>query len=93
MALQDRFDLEDLVNESERLVLDVLEAELGGALDRVTEEQILDMAAFALNHVQPRYRVNLLGRLYAQNVTDNERADVEKAVRSAISKVRPDVQR
>ncbi len=93
MALQDRFDLEDLVNESERLVLDAIETELADAIDRVSEEQILDIAALALNHVRPRYRVNLLGRLYAQNVTDEERTEVDQAVRSAILKVRPDVKR
>ncbi|TVQ24538.1 MAG: competence protein ComFB [Spirochaetaceae bacterium] len=93
MALQDRFDLEDLVNESERLVFDALETELADAIDRVSEEEILDIAALALNHVRPRYRVNLLGRLYAQNVSDEERTEVDQAVRSAILKVRPDVKR
>ena len=93
MALRDVFDLEDLVNEAERLVLDELERQLGGAVGRATGDEILDMAAYALNHVKPLYRVNLLGRLYAQNAPEEYLSDVRTAVTNAVSKVRPDRER
>jgi competence protein ComFB len=88
MALEDRFNFEDVVNESERFVREELERQLGGDVDRLTEDEVLDMAALALNNVPPRYRATLLGRLYTQRVDESYRAQVTEAVRSAISKVR-----
>ena len=89
MALADRYNFEDLVNESERLVQDELERQLvaRGSLEDLEEDLVLDMAAYALNHVRPIYRVNLLGRLYAQNVGEAYRAELTAAVSEAIEKV------
>lgn len=89
MALTDRYSFEDLVNEAERLVQDELERQLGerGALEGLEEDLVLDMAAYALNHVHPVYRVNLLGRLYARNVSEEYRAELSSAVSEAIDKV------
>ena len=89
MALIDQYNFEDLVNASEQLVLDELEhqieaIELPEPLD---EDLVLDIAALALNRVQPRYRVNLLGRLYAQHISDEESAAIRNAVTEAIAKV------
>jgi hypothetical protein len=89
MGLEDRFNFEDLVNESERAVFDELERQLGDAVSTTTEDAVLDMAAYALNHVSPRYRVNLLGRLYARGEDPEFEAHVTNAVREAISLVRP----
>lgn len=93
MALQDRYNFEDLVNEAERIVLDELEVQLAGELDSVTEDEILDMAAYALNNIHPRYRVNLLGRLYARSTSESYQSEVTNAVAEAISKVRTNDQR
>jgi competence protein ComFB len=89
MALADRYNFEDLVNEAEGLVLDELETQLQrrGELDRLDEDLVLDMAAYALNHVRPVYRVNLLGRLYAKNVGDDYHEELSSAVAEAIEKV------
>lgn len=89
MALVDRYNFEDLVNEAERLVLDELERQLGerGLEAQLREDLILDMAAYALNHVSPLYRVNLLGRLYAQNVPEAYRAEIAAAVDAAVRKI------
>ncbi len=89
MALADQYNFEDLVNESERLVLDELEQQISAVeLDEpIAEDLILDIAALALNRVQPRYRVNLLGRLYAQHITDEESTVIRTAVAEAIDKV------
>ena len=88
MALTDRYNFEDLVNEAERIVLEELERQLDARGNRdLAEDQILDMAAYALNNVSPLYRVNLLGRLYAQNAPAEYRDDVAKAVGEAIDRV------
>jgi len=88
MALADRYNFEDLVNEAERHVLDELERQMDerGVPD-LDEELVQDMAAYALNHVTPLYRVNLLGRLYTQNLSEEYRAQVTGAVHAAMQRV------
>ncbi|RKX77321.1 MAG: competence protein ComFB [Spirochaetes bacterium] len=88
MSLKDQYNFEFLTNEAERLVLD----ELKRRFDEDKEEKIckcedcvLDMAAYALNHVRPAYRASLLGTLYAHALEGSEyQADVKKAVDQAI---------
>ncbi len=88
MALADRYNFEDLANGAEALVLDEMERQLTARPESdLPEDTILDIAAYALNHVSPRYRVNLLGRLYTQNVSESDRAEIAVAVGAAIRKV------
>lgn len=89
MALQDHYDLSELTNDSERLVFDELERQLSEAGANVSRDHecVLDMAAYALNHVRPLYRANLLGRIYTQAPDDERRAEVAAAVSDAIRKV------
>lgn len=91
MELRRYFDFDDLVNEAERLVID----ELGHQLDKPENKDLLekedlirDIAAYALNHVQPMYRANLLGRLYARAVHADEHEEVSAAVEAAIERIR-----
>lgn len=93
MDLERFYSFDDLTNEAERLVI----AELGRQIeelgeDRVctSEECVLDIAAFALNHVRPMYRVNLLGRLYAQSLQEEHQKEIRSAVRDAIEKITKD---
>ncbi len=92
MALRDEYDLDNLTNETERMVFDAIEAELAvdqkGEICRC-EDCILDVAALALNNVSPMYRVSLLGRLYAGSADETRYADkVRQAVHSAIEKIK-----
>ena len=88
MALEDRYNFEDLANGAEGLVLDEMERQLAGRSESdLPEETILDIAAYALNHVTPRYRVNLLGRLYTQSVSEPEQTEITAAVTAAIRRV------
>jgi competence protein ComFB len=90
MSLEDVYDFEDLVNEAERLVLTELERQLldqPGGVAAYSEDEVLDMAALALNNVKPLYRVNLLGRIYAQNVGEDYVHEVESAVTEAITRI------
>lgn len=93
MPFIDRYDLENLKNESERLVFE----ELGKQLEAYKEDDIcfcddcvIDMAAIALNMVKPYYRHSLLGTLYAVEALSNEEyaESIRIAVMQAIKKVR-----
>jgi competence protein ComFB len=87
-----RYDLERLVNEAERLVVEELERQLKdregeGICD--CEECVLDMAACALNVIKPMYRATLLGTLYAHAMESGEyAAEVKDAVKSAIDRIK-----
>jgi len=91
MSLVDEYNFEELINEAEKLVIEELDRQLelpeNSDVCR-TEDCILDMAAFALNHVKPMYRATLLGRLYAHAVDDGRKAEVERAVSEAILRVK-----
>jgi competence protein ComFB len=91
MDLRNYIDFEDLVNESERLVIDELGRQMEDPenQDLLEDEDLLrDIAAYALNHVPPMYRANLLGRLYAKSVEAEESEEIRRAVSDAISKIR-----
>jgi competence protein ComFB len=74
------------------MVLEELERQLAQDIEKKIckcEECILDMAAYALNHVPPAYRASLLGTLYARAMDSTEYADkVREAVSKAIEVVR-----
>ena len=90
MALTEEYNFEYLVNEAERLVIEILEEELHEQADSVCRCQdcVLDMAAFALNNVKPLYRVSLIGKLYAHTLDNSEYAEVvRESVKSAVEKI------
>jgi competence protein ComFB len=91
MAFKDDYNFKDLENETERFVLQYLE-EAVQADETICrcEDCMLDMAAYALNHTAPSYRVSLLGKLYAQaKETDSEYIKkIKKAVREAVEKIK-----
>ncbi len=91
MSLKDSYDFQNLVNETERLVMEQLEVQLQEDFAKdicKCQDCVLDMAAYALNSLKPVYRVSLIGTLYAHNLDTTEYGEqVKKAVRSAIDKV------
>ncbi|MEM5948189.1 late competence development ComFB family protein [Spirochaetia bacterium 38H-sp] len=93
MEFLKEYDFSSLANESERLVLDELEKQLKALGDErlMSEECVLDIAAYALNHVKPRYRATLLGRIYASSISEEEAYEIKKAVTTAIKKVLADL--
>jgi competence protein ComFB len=93
MAFIDNYNLELLVNEAEKLVLNELGRQLEsyeGDTICLCNDCVMDMAAMALNSIKPLYRVSLLGTLYASAVMDEESyaAGIRDAVAQAIEKVR-----
>jgi len=86
MAIRDKYDLEDLKNETEEFVFQELEKQL----DMISDDDIckchdcvLDMICLTLNRLQPRYRVSLIGTLYAKV----ESKDLEKEIADTVAEV------
>ena len=89
MSLNDQYDFDNLVNEAERLVFSELDDQLK-EYNNICKCQdcVLDMAAYALNHIKPYYRVSLMGTIYAHSIDSTEYSQqVKKAVKEAIKKV------
>jgi competence protein ComFB len=89
MAIRDDYHLEDLKNIAEDLVIDQLEIQLKTNHPdvEITEDLVLDVAAYALNMVKPMYRVNLLGRMYAPAFSEMYHNEIVAAVEKAIGKI------
>jgi len=92
MSLQDAYDFDFLVNDAERFVLEELEEQLSNDTENKIckcQECILDMAAYALNHVRPAYRASLVGKLYSNALGGTEYdKEISAAASLAIDKVR-----
>ena len=89
MSYVQEYDFENLVNETERLVVEEMERQLesDNSVCRC-QECVLDMAAYALNNIKPLYRVSLMGSLYASTLDETKYAGgVKNSVRMAIRKV------
>ena len=89
MSLRERYDFENLVNEAERLVLEEIERQLGRLPSVCScQECVLDIAAYALNQVRPRYHASLLGSIYAIGRGDPGGArEIQLAVSEAIKRI------
>jgi len=91
MAIKDSYNFENLINETERIVLEQMETqlELESSKDICKcQDCVLDMTALALNSLKPHYRVSLIGTVYAHAVLDNEIAEeVKIAVAASIKKI------
>ena len=90
MAIRDKYDLEDLKNETEEFVFQELEMQL----DKISDDDIckcqdcvLDMICLTLNKLQPRYRVSLMGSLYAKVESGDLEKEIQETVNDVIMKV------
>ena len=90
MSLMDKYDLNELKNETEQFLLEELEVQLNGIPDEDVckcQECVLDMACLSLNNLTPRYRVSLLGTLYTQVPDKRLSQDIQKVVSDVIQKI------
>ncbi|UCF96227.1 MAG: late competence development ComFB family protein [Spirochaetaceae bacterium] len=89
MAFKDRYDFDSLVNEAEELVVAEIEKQISGYPELCTcSECILDIAAYVLNRVRPRYRVSLLDAIYVDTEErDAYLREIDQAVHDGILKV------
>ena len=82
MGIRERYDFHSLSNEAEELVVAEIERQIPAHPELCTcSECILDVAAYALNMVRPRYRVSLLDSVYVQ---PEERKEYLKEIRQAV---------
>lgn len=88
MVLKDAYDFSIIENKALDLILQEMENQLDEDLLKDNEEFILDIAAYALNHVPPKYSYTLLGKLYTENLeNENYYILVKKAVAEAVKKI------
>ncbi len=91
MSLKDSYNFENLVNETERIVLEQMEMQLQEEAFRDVckcQDCVLDMTALALNSLKPHYRVSLIGTVYAQTIDEGKYSEeVKKVVASVIEKI------
>jgi competence protein ComFB len=90
MAIRDKYNLEDLKNETEEFVFQELEKQL----DNISDDDIckchdcvLDMICLALNQLSPRYRVSLLGSLYTKVESEELEKEIVDTVTEVVMKV------
>ena len=90
MALDEKYNLDDLKNQMEDFVFTELEEQLDAIADEdicKCNDCILDMACYALNNLTPKYRSSLMGSLYAKVENDEEAETVKKHVSDAVWKI------
>jgi competence protein ComFB len=89
MGIREKYDFHSLRNEAEELVVAEIERQIPAHPELCTcSECILDIAAYALNRVHPRYRVSLLDSIYIQPDERNEYLkEIRRAVHDGILKV------
>jgi competence protein ComFB len=90
MVIRDKYNLEDLKNETEEFVFQ----ELGKQLDEISDDDIckchdcvLDMICLSLNQLPTHYRVSLMGTLYAKVESQELEDKIHDVVADVIMKV------
>ncbi|MDR2467692.1 MAG: late competence development ComFB family protein [Spirochaetaceae bacterium] len=85
------YEFENLVDEGRQLVITEIGRQLAAYPKKIClcNDCILDIAAMALNSLQPRYRCSLLGSIYqSDGLSDPEySASLKHAVKVAIERV------
>ncbi len=91
MKLNERYDLENMKNRAEEMVFEAIEKEIekGGGDTCTCEECVLDLAAYALNHVTPRYYTSLLEPLTPRQETARKaQVEIDLAIASGLKKLK-----
>jgi len=90
MTLGETYNLENMRNRAEEMVFQAIEKQIEKGGDMCAcEECVLDLAAWTLNHVKPRYYTSLLAPLTPR--PDAERAllvEIELALASGLKKLK-----
>lgn len=90
MGIRDRYDLDLLVNQTEERVLQRIEDLLKERDDICAcQDCVLDLVAYTLNRVTPRYRVSLLGALRGNKRADRKlEVEIDVALQSGLERIR-----
>ena len=90
MPLQEKYALEKIRNESAELVYERIETILEDAEDLCScETCVLDLAAFVLNRITPRYSTSLLGDMHPDEVkVKKQQVEIDLAIRAGLKRLR-----
>ncbi len=90
MKLHERYNLETVGNRSEELVYETIERLIDEGADMCTcEECVLDLVAWTLNHVTPRYYTSLLSPLTPDPALERKvRVEIDLAIASGLKKLK-----
>jgi competence protein ComFB len=90
MALEDRYNLDTIRNRSAEAVY--------GRVERLLLERedvckcrtcVLDLVAYTLNHVSPRYQTSLLGDLHPDKVREKRmEVEIDLALQAGVQRLR-----
>jgi competence protein ComFB len=90
MKLNERYNLDNIGNRSQEIVFDAIERLMAGGAEMCTcEECVMDLAAWTLNHVTPRYYTSLLSPLHPDPSLEHRvRVEVELALASGLKRLK-----
>ncbi len=90
MRLQNRYSLENLKNRTEEMVFErIKKLKEEGTIFCTCQECVLDLAAFALNHVTPRYYTSLPGSLYPNRIQEKKlQIEIDLALETCLKRTR-----
>jgi competence protein ComFB len=90
MKLGERYNLDNMKNRAEEMVFEAIEKQIEKGSDMCTcEECVLDLAAWALNHVKPGYYTSLLAPLTPRpEAVRKLQVEIELAIDSGLKKLK-----
>ncbi len=90
MSLQDRYNLENLRNLSaDKVHARVEELLTEGGMLCACQECVLDLLAYVLNRVSPRYATSLLGDLHPDPAIEKkQQIEIELAIEAGLKRLR-----
>lgn len=89
MALEDTYNLESIRNHTKELVYERIEELLAEKEDLCKcETCVIDLLAFTLNRVTPRYTTSLLGELHPVKVFEKKiQVEIDLALRAGLKQL------
>jgi competence protein ComFB len=90
MNLRERYNMDSLGNRSQELVYEAVEAlvEEGTAMC-TCEECVMDLVAWTLNHVTPRYYTSLLSPLNPDPLMERKvRVEIDLAIAAGLKRLK-----
>jgi competence protein ComFB len=89
MRLQERYHLDSLGNRSQELVYEAVERLVNDKAMCTCEECVMDLVAWTLNHVTPRYYTSLLSPLIPDTVLEHKvRVEIDLAIASGLKRLK-----
>jgi len=90
MKLDERYNLDGIGNRSQEIVYEAIERLVTEGTAMCTcEECVMDLAAWTLNHVTPRYYTSLLSPLNPDPLLEHKvRVEVELAIASGLKRLK-----